>query len=389
MKADQTDLRKRIVKGADRWVIKIGSRVIVRRDGRPDLPRLAHICEQVAELHRAGKQVILVSSGAIGAGMEALGLRTRPSSLPDLQMAAAVGQSRLMAQYDRLFSRQKIRTGQVLLTHDGLRHRERHLNARNTILNCLRHGIIPIVNENDAVAVDDIRFGDNDILAALTALLVQANCLLMLTTVDGFRERVSDTRTRRVPYLDGVTQKILDATGGPGSPLSTGGMASKLQAAAMAADNDIPVFILSGRAKDSIRRAAAGQNTGTLIGPAHKSEKNLNGRKRWIAFFHRTEGALVIDEGARHAVVERGRSLLPIGIREVQGSFSVGAMVNILSRESGLVARGLVEYSSEQIRKIMGRKTADIQLLLGCREYDEVIHRDNMVILAKDKGHAS
>ncbi|MBU0679018.1 MAG: glutamate 5-kinase [Verrucomicrobia bacterium] len=368
---------------ATRIVVKIGSRVLVQRNGRPDEARMRILVKQIAAL-KQGRQVVLVTSGAVGAGMEALGLKKRPVNLPDLQMAAAVGQSRLMTKYDRLFGAQRCRIGQVLLTHDGLRDRVRHLNARNTIMNLLRNGIVPIVNENDAVAVDEMKVGDNDVLASLVSLLIEADLLIMLSTADGLRERMASGRTRRVRYIEHVTRETLALAEGKGSDLSTGGMATKLAAARTASQVGTPVVIANGRKDDIITQIIAGDDVGTMIGSfITASERRMRGRKRWIAFFHRAEGSLTIDEGAREALVTRGRSLLPIGIKEVQGDFGIGSVVNIKAEDGTQVARGLVEYSMDEISRIKGHKTSEIAGLLGRKDYDEVVHRDNMVLLSQ------
>lgn len=390
MNANVRQWREETAANARRMVVKVGSRVLVKGSGKPDTARIRELVDQLARLRRAGHEVILVSSGAIGAGMEALGLRKRPTSLPDLQMAAAVGQTRLMARYDQLFSRRRCRIGQVLLTHDGLKQRERHLNARNTLMNLLRNGIIPIVNENDAVAVEDIKFGDNDILASMVAVLVEADLLVLLTTVNGLREPGASGRTRRIPFLEYVRKKDLRMAEGKGHDISTGGMASKLQAAQTAVKAGIPVVIANGRTRGAVDRIAAGENTGTWIpGAVRKDKKMLSGRQRWIAFFHRAQGALIVDDGARKALETKGRSLLPIGIRAVEGSFPLGSMVNIKTADGTVIARGLAEYSSEDIRKIKGRCTADIAGILGARDYDEVVHRDNMVVLRTRTGEVT
>jgi glutamate 5-kinase len=370
---------------ARRLVVKIGSRVLVDPAGKPEIRRIRGLVGQLAAARRGGCEIVVVSSGAIGTGMQALGMRTRPTSIPDLQMAAAVGQSRLMALYDKLFSKQGLLAGQVLLTHDDLKDRVRHLNARNTMMNFLRHGIVPVVNENDAVAVDEIKFGDNDLLASLVALLIDAQALVLLTTVDGFRAPLGATRTRRVPFLPGVDEDVLAHAVGKGSPLSTGGMASKLQSAAVVVGSGIPVVIADGRRKGCLSRVMAGGDEGTLIAsPAVAADGSLPRRKLWIAYFHKPAGNLVIDDGARDALVRKGRSLLPIGVRDVQGSFGQGAVVNVVSSSGNVIARGLADYSSDEVRRIMGRKTAEIAAILGYRDYDAVIHRDNMVVL--DKG---
>jgi glutamate 5-kinase len=376
---------RRTVREARRVVVKIGTRVLVRGNGRPDDRRFQNLTEGVCALHGAGREVAVVTSGAVGAGMEALGLRTRPSNVPDLQMAAAVGQSLLMARYDRLFGGHGIQIGQVLLTHDGLKHRERHLNARHTLLNLLRHRIVPIINENDAVAVEEIRFGDNDLLAALVALLIGADVLILLTTVNGLRAPAAGNgRSRRIPWLPAITPEALALAVGKGSELSTGGMASKLQSAKIAVEVGVPVVIADGRRVGILQEILEGADRGTLIGRTVAGvTSGLSNRRRWIAFFHKCDGTLVVDDGARRALLEQGKSLLPIGIRRVEGSFGPGAVVNVRDEQGQLLARGQTAYGADVIRRIQGRKTTEIALLLGAKDYDEVIHRDNLALLAE------
>lgn len=374
---------------ARRVVVKIGSRVLVQRTGRPDLRRMRELVRQIAALRKAGRDVVVVSSGAIGSGMEALGMKRRPSLLPDLQMAAAVGQSRLMAAYDRLFGQRDCRIGQVLLTYDDLKNRVRHLNARNTIMNLLRHEIVPIVNENDVVAVDEIKFGDNDLLASLVALLIEADAMVLLTTVDGLRAPAGRGRTRRVPILDGVSEETLGLARGKGSELSTGGMMSKLQSAGMVVNSGIPVVIADGTDSGVLERVLSGADAGTFVRPGHVADALQSQRKRWIAYFHRAHGTVVVDDGAREAIVNRGRSLLPIGIREVEGRFERGAVVNVRGLDGAVFARGMSDYGSEEIQRIKGRRTDEIAGVLGAKDYDDVIHRDNLVILGDGKHDAA
>ena len=367
---------------ARRIVVKIGSRILVQRSGRPEMRRIRSLVRELAKLRQAGREVVFVTSGAIGAGMEVLGMKRRPTNLPELQMAAAVGQSRLMTRYDKLFVRERCKIGQVLLTHDDLKHRSRHLNARNTMLTMLSAGVIPVVNENDAVAVDEIKFGDNDLLASLVVHLIDADLLIILTTTDGLREPAASGRSRRVAFLESVTPKVLELAVGKGSALSTGGMASKLEAAYAVVKTGAAVIIADGRQSGIIGKILAGEDTGTLIRPtADQCAASLTGRKRWIAFFHKPEGTLIIDDGARSAIERGGKSLLPIGIKKVDGEFDIGAAVNIKIADQTLIARGLVSYSSHDIRLIQGHRTDAIAGILGTANYTEVIHRDNMVLL--------
>jgi len=377
-----SQIDRSILTGAKRLVIKIGSRVLVQRTGRPDIRRMKELVRQVAQLRAAGHEVIVVSSGAIGAGMETLGMKNRPTTVPDLQMAAAVGQSRLMATYDELFGAHGITIGQILLTHDDLNHRVRHLNARNTMVNLIEHQIVPIVNENDVIAVDEIKFGDNDLLASLVAIMMEASALILLTTVDGFRLPYGEGRTRRASVLEGIDAKTLSHAVGKGSDLSTGGMASKLQSAGMALSTGIPVVIANGRTDGIIEDIMGGSDVGTFIQPSRtKDSGGIPLRKRWIAYFHKTRGSISIDDGAVSALVEKGRSLLAAGIKQVDGDFGAGSVINIQTLDGRLIARGLTSYSGADIKMIMGRKTAEIEGLLGARDYDEVVHRDNMVMM--------
>ncbi len=384
--ADTAALRSALHK-CRRVVVKFGTRVLVGLSGRPDPRRMRTLVADVAAAQRAGCEVLVVSSGAIGAGMAVLGLKKRPHQLPDLQMAAAVGQSRLMSQYDRLFAKQGLRIGQVLLTHDGLRMRDRHLNARHTLLNLLRHGIVPIINENDTVAVEEIKFGDNDLLAALVTLLVDADLLILLTTVNGLQAPDTAGRHRRVSWLPAVTERELALAFGKGSELSTGGMASKLQSAQHVVDAGGTVVIANGRQKGIIQAVLAGQDVGTLIGQPGQSGRMAH-RRRWIAFFHRAEGFLTVDEGARIALMKHGRSLLPIGIRAVEGRFNAGAVVNIRGPDGTVFARGLTNYGADDLRRIMGKQTTEVRALLGLSDvYEEAVHRDHMVLLGVHGGH--
>lgn len=364
------NLQHRIaLKSAKRIVVKAGSKVLVQSTGRPDSRRLKLLVGELAQLQNDGGEVAFVTSGAIGAGLDALGMKTRPTAIPDLQMAAAVGQMRLMSVYDHLFGYNKCQIGQVLLTHDALKHRERHLNARNTLLNLIAHRIIPIINENDAISTEEIKFGDNDVLAALVAILIDADALVLLSSTDGLREPDGNGKTRRVSFIEEVDAGVLGLVADKQDKLSTGGMASKLQSAQIAAHNGIPVVIANGRKTGVLTRIFQGLDEGTLLFP---KVGTISKRKRWIAFFNRVEGQIVVDDGAI-AALGKGKSLLPVGVKSVEGDFQVGAMVNIQNLAGAVVARGLVEYSSNDIAAVMGKKTSGTA--------GEVIHRDNMVIL--------
>ena len=365
-----TDKKHReALRSAKRIVVKAGSKVLVQSTGRPDRRRLKLLVDEMAQFQNGGGELVFVSSGAIGAGLDALDMKTRPRAMPDLQMAAAVGQIRLMSVYDELFGRSKCTIGQVLLTHDALKHRERHLNARNTLLNLVANRIVPIINENDTISTEEIKFGDNDVLAALVAILVDADALVLLSSTDGLREPAGSGKTRRVSFIQEVDDEVLELVADKQDRLSTGGMGSKLQSAQIAAHNGIPVVIANGRKTGVLTRIFEGRDEGTLLFP---KAGNISKRKRWIAFFNRSEGHLVIDDGAIQAL-QGGKSLLPVGVTAVEGQFKVGAMVDIQSGDGRHLARGLVEYSSEQINAVKGQQTTG--------KAGEVIHRDNMVIL--------
>ncbi len=369
---------------AKRIVVKVGTRILTAANGKLESRRISGLVSQMAALRAEGRDIILVTSGAVGSGMEALGLTRRPKAVADLQMAAAVGQSRLMARYDLLFRKKGCLVGQVLLTYDDLGNRRRHLNIRNTMLNLLRHGIIPIVNENDVVATDELKIGDNDVIASRVALLVDADLLILLTSTDGLRAPAKGRRTQRIPHLERVTHSALALAKGKTGELSTGGMSSKLQSAQVALSGGALVVIADGRKPGVLREVLQGKDVGTLIGKAG-SEKGdrLTSRKRWIAYFQRPQGSVVIDEGAARAIIRNGHSLLPIGVKRVEGSFARGSLVTVRSDEGTALARGLVEYSSAEIDQIRGKKSGQIESILGSRDYAEVIHRDNLVLEAE------
>lgn len=364
--------------GITRVVIKFGTRVLVDARGRPNPDRFAAIVAQIATLRKAGREVVLVSSGAVGAGLDALGFTKRPTDISELQMAASVGQSRLMTMYSQLFAEYGLTVGQVLLNHDDLKNRTRHLNARNTLMALLKNGVVPVVNENDVTSIDEIRVGDNDSLAAMVTILVDAKALILCTSVNGLRAPDGDSRTRRVPYLPKLTQDALDLVFGKGSELSTGGMATKLEAAQMVSRAGALAVIADGRKKDTLLRVLAGDDVGTLLGPVDELQRVRNKRKHWIAFFHRASGTLVVDEGARQALLFRGKSLLAAGIVDVIGHFATGSLLHIRDEAGQVLGSGLTEFNSDDLNQIQGRSSEAIEELLGPARSREVIHRDNL-----------
>jgi glutamate 5-kinase len=373
-------LNRERLRDAKRVVVKFGTRVLVDRRGRPNPKRIEAIADQIARLMKAGREVVLVSSGAVGAGLDELGFTTRPEDLASLQMAAAVGQTHLMQLYREAFKRHQITVGQILLNHEDLKQRNRHLNARNTLLGLLHRGVVPIVNENDVVSVDEIRVGDNDYLASLVAVLVDAGALVLGTSVNGLRTPPENGRTRRVTSLNEVTRDELGLVGGKESALSTGGMATKLGAAQMANKAGIVSLILDGRRPDALERGLAGEDVGTCIGKADLDGRIRGKRKHWIAFFHKPTGYVEVDAGARKALLEGGKSLLAAGVTRVEGTFSPGAVIEIHGPGQQRLATGLCEFSAEDLKLIQGQKSARIFEILGPAVSTEVVHRDNLVL---------
>jgi glutamate 5-kinase len=365
---------------ARRIVVKVGSALVTVPGKGPDAARIAALAADLAAARAGRREVILVSSGAVATGVARLGLGARPRSIPETQAAAAVGQSALMWQYAQAFRRHDLQVGQVLLTGQDISDRSRYLNARNTLLALLAYGVVPIVNENDTVAVDEIKVGDNDNLAALVAQLVDADLVILLTDVEGLYtgDPRRDPSARRVETVDAVTPEIqrlvYDAAGGT----SVGGMSTKLQAAQKAIGSGIAMVIAGGREPGIVGRLLQGEPLGTYFQPR---ADRLAARKRWIAFAVPPLGRLEVDAGAKKALTERGKSLLPSGLVAVSGEFRAGEVVALAGAGGGEFARGLVNYDAEELRRIRGARTGDIERLLGYKGFDEVIHRDNLVVL--------
>lgn len=346
-------------------VVKLGTGVLTDSRKQPDLAQLKQLVAQVAAQRRAGREIVLVTSGAVGAGMGALGFERRPVNLAELQACAAVGQSRLMATYEKLFRQFGLHVAQVLLTHEDLQHHERHLNARNTLVALLERGVVPIINENDAVSFTELKFGDNDRLSALVASLLPADLLVILTTVDGVIENFGGAGARTLATVERIDAALEKLAGGTTSATAVGGMASKIQAAKIAIRSGIPLVIASGRKKAVLARILAGTEEGTLFVP---QPNRLKGRKRWIAFFHHPKGALFVDEGAKRALREQGKSLLPPGIARCEGEFARGDVVRICDLDGTEFARAICAFDSSTIQ---ARQLSRV----------EVVHRDNLVIL--------
>jgi glutamate 5-kinase len=353
------------LKSVSRLVVKLGTGVLTDSRKLIDPAQLEQLVAQIAALKKSGKEVVLVTSGAVGAGMGALGYETRPTDLAEKQACAAVGQSRLMAAYDKLFSAHEIVVAQVLLTHEDLEHHERHLNARNTLVSLLKRGVVPIINENDAVSFTEIKFGDNDKLSALVASLLPADLLVILTTVDGVIENFSKKNPKTLSVIEQIDDTIEKLAGGTSSETAVGGMASKIQAAKIVVRSGIPLVIASGKKKNVLAKILNGEDEGTIF---VAQPNKLQGRKRWIAFFHHPRGTLSVDDGAKKALRESGKSLLPPGVARCEGDFAAGDVVRICDLNGTEFARGIARFDSTAVRE---RKLPK----------KELVHRDDLVIL--------
>lgn len=370
--------RRQEITRARRWVVKIGSALLTNDGKGLDYASISHWVEQMAQLRERGIELVLVSSGAVAAGMTRLGWRERPTELHRLQAAAAVGQMGLIQNYEAEFARFELHTAQVLLDHDDLSSRERYLNARSTLTTLLELGVVPVVNENDTVVTDEIRFGDNDTLGALVANLVDADVLVILTDQNGMynadpRSNPDATLISEVAAAD----KTLDAMAGDGGSLGRGGMITKVRAARVAARSGADTVIVGGRQDSVLTRLADGDNLGTYLWADQQPQA---ARKRWIAGHLQTRGTLVLDDGAVRVLLEMGKSLLPVGVKAVQGSFTRGELVVCVDGSGREVARGLVNYHAFEAAKIIGQPSAYIDQLLGYQGDEELIHRDNMVV---------
>jgi glutamate 5-kinase len=354
---------------AKRVVIKCGSRLIAEAPAS----RPATIADQVVELRKRGVEVVIVSSGAIALGIGRLRLVARPTELPGLQAAAAVGQSRLMQHWEHAFTAHGVEIGQVLLTHDDLGDRRRFLSARLTLRALLDHGCVPIINENDTVATEEIKFGDNDQLAALVCNLVSADALIILTDVEGVR----DAAGVRMPIVRDIEREAAPVAGGSTSGVGSGGMASKVSSARIVTRTGVPAIIAPGREPSVLVRVLAGADVGTLFVPP---KRDLSARKHWIAYGARPAGTIAIDAGAARAVTQQQRSLLPAGITDVTGEFEAGDTISI-AHDGKEIARGLVAYGAADLRTIKGMQSAAIATKLGVKSAEEAVHRDDLVVL--------
>jgi glutamate 5-kinase len=361
-----------------RAVVKVGSNVLTARAGL-NLDAIASISSQICQLLDRGHEIILVSSGAMASGMKKMGFPKRPDAIPKRQAISAIGQAGLIREWEKAFGRFNRKVAQILLTSDDLTSRKRYLNARNTMNTLLEWQVVPIINENDTIMVEEIKLGDNDNLAAMIALLLDADIFINLTDIDGLYDK--DPRVhpdaRLIPRVATYSKSIEKYAGDIPGALGTGGMLSKIKAARKVTASGIPMVIAKGYRPDILLRLAAGENHGTFFVPR---EHKLNRKKCWIGYTVNPQGTLRVDAGAAKALLSNGKSLLPSGIVEVKGQFPVGAAVAITTEDGRLIGNGLANYNADEIRTIMGLRTNQIIKRLGQKTYDEVIHRDNLVI---------
>ena len=384
-----TENRQKVIADAELIVVKVGTRVLTRPDGTLDDDRVASIAGQIARLWKAGRRVVLVSSGAVGAALGRLQLKQRPTGLSRLQAAAAIGQSLLIESYNRALEPHRLHAAQMLLTAEDLQDRTRYLNVRNTLRALFDYGAVPIINENDTVSVEELQlsFGDNDRLAALVTNLLRADLLVLLSDIDGLYDGdPSDSRTRVLPEVsdlhDAQQQHVCDGSRS-GVQLSTGGMASKLQAVQIVTLAGENVVIANGNRDNVLDQILAGEKVGTLFLAA---ERSVDSRKRWIGWSAIVEGRLLLDDGACRAIQADGASLLAVGVTEVKGQFAKGDVVSLCDATGREFARGLTNYSDSDVRIIAGYPSEEILELLGYQPHESVVHRDNLIV-HESSGH--
>lgn len=368
--------RKDYLSGLKRIVVKAGTASLTT-DRLVDAKKVMKLVRELSALHRKGYEILLVTSGAIASGIGELGLKKRPSGIPEKQASASVGQIALMTHYHNYFKKYGITAGQVLLTESDLKDRVKYLNARNALLTLLGpYRVVPVVNENDVVGIEEIIFGDNDVLSALMANLVSADLLILLTDTEGFYQMEEGKRTLLCDVSGGVDSLMKDA-GGCGHELGTGGMKSKLQAVKIVTHAGIPAVIAKSSEKDILGRVIRGERIGTFFFP---QEKGLSHRKRWIAFSSVPQGRIFVDDGAREAIVVKSKSLLARGITKVEGGFSQGDTVDICDSSGKVIARGITNYAVSVLESIRGKKSPEIRKMLEDEFYEEAVHRDNLAV---------
>ncbi|MDR2704847.1 MAG: glutamate 5-kinase [Planctomycetaceae bacterium] len=374
-------LRDEILKTSDVIVVKVGTNVLTLGNGLLNEERISQLTDDLCQMIFRKKRIILVSSGAVGAGMGRLGLAERPTELSQLQAVAAIGQGKLIETYERFLNRHGIHSAQVLLTADDLSNRKRYLNARNAIRTILDYGALPIINENDTVSVDEFHttFVENDRLASLVANLFETPLLILLTDVDGLFDRdPSDPEAQLIPVVETWSPDLMKLVAEKRSNRSKGGMLSKLKAAKMITGSGGNVIIANGNHSATLHQLFAAKEVGTVF---LTQNSVLTARKRWLGYAVRVEGRLIIDEGAVDAVCRKGKSLLPIGIVDADGTFEKGGIVSIINRNGKEIARGLTNYGLKEVLLVRGKKTSEIETILGTTTYSEVVHRDNLQLV--------
>ncbi len=373
-------LTRENLSNAQRIVVKVGTSTLTHSTGKLNLLRIEKLARELSDLANQGKQIILVSSGAVSAGMERLGLKTKPKTMPEKQAAAAVGQGILLHIYEKMFGEYGQIVAQVLLTRADSVNRKRYTNSRNTLMALLNQGVIPIINENDAVSIDELKIGDNDTLSAMVASIIDADLLIILSDVDGVftANPQTDPGATLLSEIADITPAIEELAGGPGTQRGTGGMYTKIQAAKIAVNSGVTMVIASGTADGVVREVLAGNKVGTIF---ISKESRLQIRKRWLAFGVRVSGKVTVDNGCAQALLKGGSSLLAAGITAVEGDFELGNTVSIVSASGRELARGITNYSADDVNKIKGAHTHEICDLLGSKPFDEIVHRDNLVLL--------
>lgn len=372
--------RKKYLKNIKKMVIKIGSSSLTSEAGGLDKVSMKRFVNEVSSLIKRGMEVIIVTSGAIAAGLENLNIKKKPEDITLLQAAASIGQVELMRLYSNFFLTSGLKIGQILLTHEDTTRRKQYLNIRNTIKKLISLNIVPVINENDSVAVDEIKFGDNDELAALVAILAESDILIILTDIDGMYDKnpriYSDAKL--ISYIDKINEDIEKAAGGIGSTYGIGGMESKIKAAKICSFSGIKTIIANSKRKNILNKIIAGEDVGTFFAP--QTVKKVKSIKKWIAFGMKTKGGIVIDRGAEEAVLNKGKSILAVGVVKVDGKFNKGDTLKVFSLDSKLIAKGISNFSSEDIEKIKGKNRDKILSEFDTSMCSEVIHRDCLVV---------
>jgi glutamate 5-kinase len=373
---------RRVVRSAQRWVVKIGSSLVTDGGKGIDPEAIARWAAQIATLRAQGREVILVSSGAIAEGMKRLGWVSRPHEIHELQAAAAVGQMGLAQAYESGFTKWRLKTAQILLTHEDIADRRRYLNARSTINTLLQYGVVPIINENDTVVTDEIKLGDNDTLAALVTNLIEADVLVILTDQEGLftADPRKDPKAVLIDHGRAFDPAFEAMAGGAGSGIGTGGMVTKVRAAQRAARSGAATVIASGREREILPRLAAGETLGSCL---VADVAPIAAKKQWLADQLQLRGRLILDAGAVQVLLDQGKSLLPIGVTAVEGEFERGDVVACISPDGREIARGLVNYGASDTRRIARKPSTEIESTLGFVEESELIHRDNLILLAR------